>query len=76
MAKIDRIKEFINYLKVLLVLVIATIISIIGWIVNNYNKNEPFIVYSAVTVVFILLVLSMILNRKIVKDIKSLEDLE
>jgi membrane protein YdbS with pleckstrin-like domain len=75
MARIDRVKEFINYLKVLLVLLLATDIGLIGWIANNYNKTESFLMYSAVISIFLILIVSVIINKKIIKDIKSLEDL-
>ena len=75
MAKIDRVKEFINYLKVLLVLLLATDIGLIGWIVNNYKVAEGFIIYLAAVSIFTILIVSIFVNKKIIKDIKSLEDL-
>ena len=75
MAKIDRIKEFINYLKVLLVLILATNVGLIGWIVNNYKSSESILIYLALIIVLIILVVAVVINKKIIKDIKSLEDL-
>ena len=75
MAKIDRVKEFINYLKVLLVLLLATDISLIAWVTNNYKVAEGFIVHLAVLSIFIILIVSILVNKKIIKDIESLEDL-
>ena len=72
MAKIDRVKEFINYLKVLLVLSLATMMSLI---VNNYQIKDVLFIYSAIVSVFMLIFVSLFLNKKIIKDIKSLEDL-
>jgi len=75
MAKIDRIKEFINYLKVLLVLLLATNIGLIGWIANNYKVANSILIYLAMITVLVILVISVFINKKIIKDIKSLEDL-
>ena len=75
MAKIDRIKEFINYLKVLLVLILATDVGLVGWIANNYKTAESLLVYLALIIVLIILPIAIIINKKIIKDIKSLEDL-
>ena len=75
MAKIDRIKEFINYLKVLLVLLLATNIGLIGWIANNYKLADSILIYLAMITVLIILVIAILINKKIIKDIKSLEDL-
>jgi len=76
MAKIDRVKEFINYLKVFLVLILATAISLISWIVNNYKVAAEVFIYLASLSVFILLIISVFVNKKIIKDIKSLEDIK
>ena len=75
MAKIDRVKEFINYLKVMLVFILATDVGLVGWIANNYDKGKSFLIAVALIVVLILLFVAVIINKKIIKDIKSLEDL-
>ena len=75
MAKLDRIKEFINYLKVLLVLLLASDISLIGWIANHYQTAEKLLLNVAMLVVIIVLVITIFINKKIIKDIKSLEEL-
>jgi len=36
MAKLDEIKEFIGYLKVLVGIAIAVALSLIAWIFNHY----------------------------------------
>ena len=56
-------------------LLLATDIGLIGWITNNYKTAESFIVYLAVVSIFTILIMSVIINKKIIKDIKSLEDL-
>ncbi len=75
MARIDRIKEFINYLKVLLVLLLATNVGLISWIANNYKVADSMLIYLAIFSVLIILILALLINKKIIKDIKSLEDL-
>jgi len=37
MAKIDEIKEELNYLKVWLGIIVLTTIGLISWLLNNYN---------------------------------------
>jgi len=75
MAKIDRVKEFINYLKVMLVFILATDVGLVGWIVNNYGNFNQVLVYFALIVVLVLLMVAVLINKKIIKDIKSLEAL-
>lgn len=75
MAKIDRVKEFINYLKVLLAIMLATNIGLIGWLASNFENLSRFFTYLTIITIFAILALIIILNNKIIRDIKSLEDL-
>jgi len=75
MAKLDRVKEFINYLKVLLVFLLATSIGLIGWLVTNYNTAEVILVYADICLILLIFIIVILLNKKIIKDIKSLEEL-
>jgi uncharacterized membrane protein YcjF (UPF0283 family) len=75
MAKIDRIKEFINYLKVLLVVSLATVVGLVSWVANNYEKNNSLLLSLATMTTFVLLIIIIFVNKKIIKDIKSLEEL-
>ena len=72
MSKKDEVKEFIGYLKVLIGIAIAVAISLIVWIFNHYESLSIFDqVVSFVAFIFDLL-LVLLLNRKIIKQIKSL----
>jgi len=75
MAKIDRVKEFINYLKVLLIFFLATSIGLISWLVTNYQTANKLLVYLDVFLIILIFILSILLNKKIIKDINSLEDM-
>jgi hypothetical protein len=75
MAKIDIIKEKINYLKVWLGIFVVTLIGLIGWIVPNYsNMHVQNLILTGVSI-FILLVAIHLLNNSILKMINSLGDL-
>ncbi len=75
MAKLDRIKEFINYLKVLLVLSLATVVGLVSWIANNYQSAENFLLNLSIGTIVVMLTMAIFINKKIIKDIKSLEEL-
>lgn len=75
MGKIDEVKEFINYLKVLLALSLATEIGLLGWIANNYTKVDDFLLIGSIGIVLFLLIVIAFINKKIIKDIRSLKDL-
>jgi hypothetical protein len=75
MAKIDEIKEFIGYLKVLIGLAIAVALSLIAWMFNHY-ETLTFLDRLLSTVVFVFdLLLIIMLNKKIIKQIKALGDI-
>jgi len=60
---------------VLLVFLLVTSVGLIGWLVNNYNIAEISLVYVDICIILILFVISIFLNKKIIEDIKSLENL-
>ena len=78
MAKIDEIKEKINWLKelfkVLVMILVATIAGISKLYLDNNYHNILF--YLGVFVSFSILVWLLILSKKINEDIKKLGDLE
>ena len=59
----------------LLVFLLVTSVGLIGWLVNNYNIAEISLVYVDICIILILFVISIFLNKKIIEDIKSLENL-
>lgn len=75
MSKIDRVKEFINYLKVILIFLLATSVGLISWLVNNYDTAKLILIYTDVFLILFIFIVSIFLNKKIIKDIKSLEKL-
>jgi len=74
LAKIDEVKEFINYLKTLLIFILATEVGLIAWIINNFNKKSV-LTYLSIIVIIILSFIVIFINKKIISDIKKLKDL-
>ncbi len=74
MAKIDEIKEFIGYLKVLIGIAIAVALSLIAWIFNHYETLSLLDKIITVIVFMMDLLFILLLNKKIIKQIKSLGD--
>lgn len=58
-----------------LIFLLATSVGLIGWLVNNYNSVELILVYTDIFVLILIFIISIFLNKKIIKDIKSLEEL-
>lgn len=73
--KIDKIKERIGYLKLWLGVTIITTISLLTWFIKNYTEVDDLRIYSCSIAIIFLLIVILILNRKIIKDIDYLEDL-
>ena len=75
MAEIDRQKEEISYLKLILSILIAIGISIIGWIFNHIENVKDYRMIIAFFVLIVIGVLVIVLNRKIINKIDKLKDL-
>ena len=75
MSEIDEIKEFIGYLKVIFALVLATTIGLISWLVQNYQSADKLLLYADVLRVVVLVITLILINRKILSDIKRLKEL-
>jgi len=75
MSELDVVKEKINYLKVWLGIFVVTLISLVGWVVTNYETvsfERLGVSYVAILWLFISIHL---LNKKILEKINSLGDM-
>jgi len=74
-AKLDEIKEFIGFLKVVFITLIAIDTSLIAWIFKNHILVDKISVYSVFMVIIILTLIVCFLFVYILKNIKKLKDL-
>ena len=75
MSELDEIKELIGYLKVVFALVLATTIGLISWLVQHYQSAGKLLLYADVLLVVVLVITLILINRKILSDIKRLKEL-
>ena len=75
MAKIDEVKEEINYLKVWLGIIVVTAIGLLSWIVNNYDLATNVKNIFALLSLLLLSITIIAIDRKIKKKIKTLKDI-
>jgi len=75
MSKSEKIKEQIGWLKVIFGLLVATIISLIGWMATRYKDADASIMIVSMVVVIILAVAIVVVNMKAFDKINELEDL-
>jgi len=71
MAKIDRVKEFIGFLKAVFITAIVIMSSLIAYLYNK-TLDGNYLVLIALSIDFIIIIL---LLKKILKEINLLEDM-
>ena len=75
MSAIDETKEQIAYLKIWFGAFVVTLISLIGWLVPNYETAKQFlVVLDMVAILFLVIAISMI-HKNIQRLIRDLRDL-
>ena len=75
MAYIDKLKEEIGWLKVVFAILIATDISLIAWLVQNYRKAALLILAIGLVVAFLVTLIIVWINNVAYRKIDELEEL-
>jgi len=75
MGKIDEIKEEIGWLKVMFGIFTAVDVSLLGWLVQNYDKTSTLNTLISFMIIFFLSLGIVIVNRNAYKKIRQLRDL-
>ncbi len=75
MSKNEKIKEQISYLKFCFGIIIAIIVSITGYIFNQFEKMNFWLLLISFIFDIILIIVVFVLMKFISKNINSLEDL-
>jgi hypothetical protein len=75
MAKIDEIKEELNYLKVWLSIIVITTIGLISWLINNYEHSSDMKIIGDAVAIIVLTISIIFIDKNIKSKIKSLKDL-
>jgi len=74
MAKIDKIKEQIGWLKIIFGLLTAMVVSIIGFIVTSYKVTDPLILILSLVLVVFLSFGIVVTNQKAYTKMDELEE--
>jgi len=75
MAKLDKTKEFIGYLKVIFGIFIAIDISLISWVYKQNITNFSITLIGASFLILVITFAIIIVNKKILATIDSLEEM-
>ena len=75
MARIDKLKEEIGWLKIMFAILIATDISLVAWVVQNYGKTGPLLLTVGTIGVIPFTSVIIWINRVAYRKINELEGL-
>ena len=75
MSKNERIKEQIGWFKVVFGLLVATVVSLIGWMATHYKDADNAIMVVAMMVVAVLVYAIIHVNVIAFKKMEELEEL-
>jgi len=75
MAHIDKVKEEIGWLKVVFATSIATVLSLIAWLVENYGKGQRLLLVVGGVSAFLIMLAIIWINSAAKRKINKLEEL-
>ena len=75
MAHIDKVKEEIGWLKVVFAIFIATVLSLIAWLVENYGKGQRLLLVVGGVAAFLIMLAIIQINSVAKQKIDKLEEL-
>lgn len=75
MAHIDKVKEEIGWLKVVFAISLATVLSLIAWLVENYGKGQKLLLVVGGVSAFLIMLAIIWINSAAKRKINQLEEL-
>ena len=75
MAHIDKVKEEIGWLKVIFAISIATVLSLIAWLIENYEKGQRLLLVIGGVAAFLIMLAIIWINSVAKRKIDKLEEL-
>jgi len=75
MSRADKLKEEIGWLKVVFGILVATDLSLVAWLVQNYNKASSILLIICTVATFAVTTGIIWINRTAYKKIDDLEEL-
>ena len=74
MAQIDKLKEEIGWLKVIFAILIATDISLIAWLTQNYGKTPSLLLKIGLAAAVLITLIIIWINNVAYRKIDKLEE--
>ena len=74
MARAERIKEELGWLKVVFAVAVALDASVVGWLVQNYDTTSTFLFIAGIVAAVVLALAVAYVNRLAYRHLEELED--
>ena len=74
MARLEKLKEEMGWLKIIFAILIATDISLGAWVIQNYGKTSEILLIVSVIGVFLLTSVIVWVNQVAYRKIDELEE--
>ena len=75
MAKLDKVKEEIGWIKAIFSIVLVTDLSLSAWLIEHYDDGRRVLVWGCLALILFLTVVLIFFNQEVSEKINSLEDL-
>lgn len=75
MAKLDKLKEEIGWMKIIFAILTATDISLVAWLVQNYNETDTLKLVMSIILIVLITGVIVWVNKTAYRRIDELEDL-
>lgn len=75
MARIDKLKEEIGWLKIIFAISIATDVTLIAWLIQNFQKESSLLLFIAGVGALLIMLVIIWLNSVAYRKINELEEL-
>lgn len=75
MARIDRLKEEIGWLKIVFAIAAALDASLVAWLAQNYATASPIIVGAGLTAALAFAAILVLVSRRVYRRFEELENL-
>ncbi len=75
MAKLDKVKEEIGWIKAIFSIVLVTDLSLIAWLIQHFDDAKPPLVFVCAITIAVVTIVVVWLNRMAYKKIDEMENL-
>ena len=75
MAKLDKLKEEIGWMKIIFGILIAADISLVAWVAQNYNETDTLKLIISIILIGVITYVIRWINKAAYRRIDELEDL-